>query len=145
MVQLSDDMSTSFRYSRLTDVFSFTGLISSSVFTESYLQNRIIDKRLSLPLIWAYISVSVFYTIIYIEENKPTQTTTTKKEEKRKYNYILTCNILNMFCYILSTLQIFLGMAVIKNFVFLCQQHKFSEMACARDNLVIKKWIKLKI
>jgi hypothetical protein len=87
LVQLSDDMSTRFRYSHLTGVFSFTGSISSSVFTESYLQNRIIDKRLSLPPNWAYISVSVFYTIIYIEENKPTQTTTTtKQEEKKKYN-----------------------------------------------------------
>jgi len=80
-------MSTSFSYSHLTGIFSFAGLISSSVFAESYLQNRIIDKRLSLPPIWTYISASVFYTIIYIEEKKPTQTTTTtKKEEKQKYN-----------------------------------------------------------
>ena len=60
------------------------GLISSSVFAESYLQNRIIDKRLSLPPIWAYISVSVFYTIVYIEEKKPTHTQQQKKRRKKE-------------------------------------------------------------
>ena len=49
MVQLSDGMSTSFRHSHLTGAFSFTGLTSSSVFTDSQLKNMIIDKRLSLP------------------------------------------------------------------------------------------------
>ena len=59
------------------------GLISSSVFTESYLQNRIIDKRLSLPPIWAYISISVFYTIMYIEEKKNPHK---QQQKKKKYN-----------------------------------------------------------
>ena len=62
------------------------GLISSSVFTESYLQNRIIDKRLSLPPIWAYVSISVFYTIIYIEEKKNPHKQQKKKKKEKKYN-----------------------------------------------------------
>jgi hypothetical protein len=62
------------------------------------------------------VTISVFYTIIYIEEKK--NHTNNKKKKEKKRNII---NILNIFCYILSTLQIFLGMAVLKNFVFLGQ------------------------
>jgi hypothetical protein len=52
--------------------FQFNSFLYLRVFTESYLQNRIIDKRLSLPPIWAYISISVFYTIIcfWLQGNK---------------------------------------------------------------------------
>ena len=75
LVQLSDDMFTSSRHSHCTCAFSFPGFTSSSVFTESYLKNKMIDKMLTIAsYLTIYFYISNLHFIYLDEKNVETST-----------------------------------------------------------------------